>query len=79
MLLYYYTQSLVLFLGLTTFKNNDVMKIMQNLDYEYLPQEVCVAQCLEQRRRTRTTRDLQYSEKSWIINKNEVILIVFKK
>lgn len=72
MLLFYYAQSLVLFLGLSTFQNNDLTKIMQNLDYEYLPQEVCVVQCLEQRRRTTTNEDLHYPGKGWIINRNEV-------
>ncbi|XP_065369892.1 tyrosine-protein kinase receptor torso [Calliphora vicina] len=51
MLLHYYTHSLLFYLSLPTFQSNrDLNKKLQSIDYEYLPQEVCVAQCLERRK-----------------------------
>ncbi|KAM7345614.1 tyrosine protein kinase receptor torso isoform 2-T2 [Cochliomyia hominivorax] len=65
MLLLYYTHSILFYLGLPTFQSNDFTKKLQSFDYEYLPQEVCVAQCLEHRKIIMTFDDLELQQNDW--------------
>ncbi|KAI8127299.1 Tyrosine-protein kinase receptor torso [Lucilia cuprina] len=72
MLLHYYTQSILFYLSLPTFHQtkSDITKKLQTFDYEYLPQEVCVAQCLERRRENVTSIEMPFPTSSLDVGEN---------
>ncbi|XP_037817697.1 uncharacterized protein LOC119607697, partial [Lucilia sericata] len=77
MLLHYYTQSILFYLSLPTFHQtkSDITKKLQTFDYEYLPQEVCVAQCLERRRENVIPIEMQFQESSLDVGENSPLKI----